>query len=314
MMYELTDRIRREVTKVIVGKDAVADRVLTAILAKGHVLLDDVPGVGKTTMALAFARTLGLETRRVQFTPDTLPSDLLGFSVYDKQSGRLEYKAGAVMTNLLLADEINRTSSRTQAALLEAMEERRVTVDGVTHPLPVPFAVLATQNPVGSAGTQLLPQAQLDRFMIRLHLGYPEFADEMNLLKDRHTANPLDSVRQVADKEALLKMQKEAVAVHMADSLYEYVTRLSRATREHAMITLGLSSRGALAVCRMAKAHAYMEGRDYAVPEDVAAIFADVSGHRVILSPKAKMTETSASSVIESVLASVPMPAAGRGE
>ena len=187
-------------------------------------------------------------------------------------------------------------------------------MDGRAHDVPQPFTVIATQNPVGSAGTQLLPQAQLDRFMIRLHLGYPEFADEMNLLKDRHTANPLDSVRQVADKEALLKMQKEAVAVHMADSLYEYVTRLSRATREHAMITLGLSSRGALAVCRMAKAHAYMEGRDYAVPEDVAAIFADVSGHRVILSPKAKMTETSASSVIESVLASVPMPAAGRGE
>lgn len=239
---------------------------------------------------------------------------MIGFSLYNKESKEFEYVKGAVMCNLLLADEINRTSSKTQSALLEVMEEGHVTVDGRAHDVPQPFTVIATQNPVGSAGTQLLPQAQLDRFMIRLHLGYPEFADEMNLLKDRHTANPLDSVRQVADKEALLKMQKEAVAVHMADSLYEYVTRLSRATREHAMITLGLSSRGALAVCRMAKAHAYMEGRDYAVPEDVAAIFADVSGHRVILSPKAKMTETSASSVIESVLASVPMPAAGRGE
>ena len=313
-MNELTGKIQTEIKKVIVGKDDVVRRVLMAILAQGHVLLEDVPGVGKTTLAMAFAKTLGLKTARVQFTSDTMPSDIIGFSVYDKDTGKLSYKPGAVMTNLLLADEINRTSSKTQSALLEVMEEGHVTVDGRAHDVPQPFTVIATQNPVGSAGTQLLPQAQLDRFMIRLHLGYPEFADEMNLLKDRHTANPLDSVRQVADKEALLKMQKEAVAVHMADSLYEYVTRLSRATREHAMITLGLSSRGALAVCRMAKAHAYMEGRDYAVPEDVAAIFADVSGHRVILSPKAKMTETSASSVIESVLASVPMPAAGRGE
>ena len=313
-MQEKIKEILDQIETVIVGKNEVMERILMAILAGGHVLMEDVPGVGKTTTAMTFARVLGLETRRVQFTSDTMPSDIIGFSVYDKDTGKLVYKPGAVMTNLLLADEINRTSSKTQSALLEVMEEGHVTVDGRAHDVPQPFTVIATQNPVGSAGTQLLPQAQLDRFMIRLHLGYPEFADEMNLLKDRHTANPLDSVRQVADKEALLKMQKEAVAVHMADSLYEYVTRLSRATREHAMITLGLSSRGALAVCRMAKAHAYMEGRDYAVPEDVAAIFADVSGHRVILSPKAKMTETSASSVIESVLASVPMPAAGRGE
>ena len=313
-MNSNVSKILTEVHKVIIGKDEVLEKILMTLLSRGHVLLDDVPGTGKTTAALAFHRALGLRYGRIQFTPDVLPSDIVGFSLYRKETGDFVYQPGAVMTNLLLADEINRTSSKTQSALLEVMEEGHVTVDGRAHDVPQPFTVIATQNPVGSAGTQLLPQAQLDRFMIRLHLGYPEFADEMNLLKDRHTANPLDSVRQVADKEALLKMQKEAVAVHMADSLYEYVTRLSRATREHAMITLGLSSRGALAVCRMAKAHAYMEGRDYAVPEDVAAIFADVSGHRVILSPKAKMTETSASSVIESVLASVPMPAAGRGE
>ena len=313
-MASKCNEILRQVQTVIIGKDEILAKVLMAILSGGHILLEDVPGVGKTTLALAFAKTLGIHSKRMQFTSDSMPSDVIGFSVYDKAGGALAYKPGAAMTNLLLADEINRTSSKTQSALLEVMEEGHITLDGVTRPVPQPFIVIATQNPVGSAGTQVLPPAQLDRFMIRLHLGYPEFADEMNLLKDRHTANPLDSVRQVADKEALLKMQKEAVAVHMADSLYEYVTRLSRATREHAMITLGLSSRGALAVCRMAKAHAYMEGRDYAVPEDVAAIFADVSGHRVILSPKAKMTETSASSVIESVLASVPMPAAGRGE
>ena len=293
-MNQIIGEIRREVGKVILGKDDAIAKVLMAMLSGGHVLLEDVPGTGKTTLALSFSKALGLDYKRIQFTSDTVPSDVIGFSLYNKESKEFEYVKGAVMCNLLLADEINRTSSKTQSALLEVMEEGHVTVDGRAHDVPQPFTVIATQN--------------------RLHLGYPEFADEMNLLKDRHTANPLDSVRQVADKEALLKMQKEAVAVHMADSLYEYVTRLSRATREHAMITLGLSSRGALAVCRMAKAHAYMEGRDYAVPEDVAAIFADVSGHRVILSPKAKMTETSASSVIESVLASVPMPAAGRGE
>ena len=302
------------VSRVIVGKEDAIKLVLCAILARGHILLEDVPGTGKTVMAKSLAKSLDADFARIQFTPDLLPTDVTGLSIWDAKAGEFTFKPGPVFTNILLADEINRATPRTQSALLEVMEEGHVTVDGRAHDVPQPFTVIATQNPVGSAGTQLLPQAQLDRFMIRLHLGYPEFADEMNLLKDRHTANPLDSVRQVADKEALLKMQKEAVAVHMADSLYEYVTRLSRATREHAMITLGLSSRGALAVCRMAKAHAYMEGRDYAVPEDVAAIFADVSGHRVILSPKAKMTETSASSVIESVLASVPMLAAGRGE
>ena len=319
-MNQIIGEIRREVGKVILGKDDAIAKVLMAMLSGGHVLLEDVPGTGKTTLALSFSKALGLDYKRIQFTSDTVPSDVIGFSLYNKESKEFEYVKGAVMCNLLLADEINRTSSKTQSALLEVMEEGHVTVDGRAHDVPQPFTVIATQNPVGSAGTQLLPQAQLDRFMIRLHLGYPEFADEMNLLKDRHTANPLDSVRQVADKEALLKMQKEAVAVHMADSLYEYVTllayitHLAETSRTHPLVTLGVSPRGALAVCRMAKAHAYMEGRDYAVPEDVAAIFADVSGHRVILSPKAKMTETSASSVIESVLASVPMPAAGRGE
>ena len=308
MMYELTDRIRREVTKVIVGKDAVADRVLTAILAKGHVLLDDVPGVGKTTMALAFARTLGLETRRVQFTPDTLPSDLLGFSVYDKQSGRLEYKAGAVMTNLLLADEINRTSSRTQAALLEAMEERRVTVDGVTHPLPVPFAVLATQNPVGSAGTQRLPASQLDRFLVRLHMGYPDRAAELALLKERHHTDPLDAVQPVTDVATLRRLIDEVSEVHIADAVYDYVAQLAEGTRSHPYIELGVSPRGALAVCRCAKASASLARRDYVVPEDVAAVLPDVCAHRLVMNAKARLHEYTPESALSELLREIAPP------
>lgn len=308
MMYELTEQIRREVTKVIVGKDAVADRVLTAILAKGHVLLDDVPGVGKTTMALAFARTLGLETRRVQFTPDTLPSDILGFSVYDKQSGRLDYKAGAVMTNLLLADEINRTSSRTQAALLEAMEERRVTVDGVTHPLPVPFAVLATQNPVGSAGTQRLPASQLDRFLVRLHMGYPDRAAELAIMKERHHADPLDAVQPVTDIATLRRLIDEVSEVHIADAVYDYVARLAEATRSHPYVELGVSPRGALAVCRCAKAYAYLARRDYVVPEDVAAVLPDVCAHRLVMNAKARLHEYTPESALSELLREIAPP------
>ena len=202
-MFEITQEIQKQIRRVVIGKDEVVRKVLMAILSRGHVLLEDVPGVGKTTMALAFAKVLGLDTKRVQFTSDTLPSDIIGFSVYDRETASLQYKAGAVMTNLLLADEINRTSSKTQSALLEAMEERQVTVDGLTRPLPVPFIVLATQNPVGSAGTQSLPNSQLDRFLIRLHMGYPDIKSQIAIMQDRHHANPLDSVEPVTDIEKL---------------------------------------------------------------------------------------------------------------
>ena len=245
-------------------------------MVKENVLLDDVPGTGKTTAALAFHRALGLRYGRIQFTPDVLPSDIVGFSIYRKESGTFVYQPGAVMTNLLLADEINRTSSKTQAALLEVMEERQVTVDGVTHPLPVPFAVIATQNPVGSAGTQLLPQAQLDRFMVRLEMGYPDFESQVNILRDRQQDDPLTQVREVSSAEALLEMQRQAQSVHMADPLLEYVTRLTEATRAHPLVLLGVSPRGALAVCRMAKSRAFMHGRDYVLPEDVQSVFIDV--------------------------------------
>ena len=275
-MHELTEQIQKEIRKVIIGKDDVIRKVLMAVLAQGHVLLEDVPGVGKTTLAMAFARTLGLDSRRVQFTSDTLPSDIIGFSVYDKETQMLSYKPGAVMTNLLLADEINRTSSKTQSALLEAMEEHQVTVDGVTHPLPDPFVVLATQNPAGSAGTQMLPSAQLDRFLIRLSIGYPDRAGQVALMKERHHANPLDQCRAIVDIPQLQKLIQETEQVYVSDAIYEYITDLAEATRANEYIQLGVSPRGALSVCRTAKACAYLEGRDYVIPEDVEQVLDEV--------------------------------------
>jgi len=307
-MNEVSRKILEQVNSVIIGKEAVTEKVLMAVLAQGHVLLEDVPGVGKTTMALAFARTLGLDSRRVQFTSDTMPSDIIGFSLYNKETGRFDYKSGAVMTNLLLADEINRTSSKTQSALLEAMEEYQVTVDGHTYPLPKPFVVLATQNPVGSAGTQLLPSSQLDRFMIRLAMGYPDFASQVNILRDRRTGDPLDAVDTVSSAAALLEMQAQARSVHVADALLAYITHLAEASRTHPLVTLGVSPRGALAVCRMCRSRAFMEGRDYVLPDDVAYIFSDVCAHRLILSAKARITETSAADVLAELLAAVPRP------
>ena len=307
-MSSNVDQILAEVHKVIVGKDDVMEKILMALISRGHVLLDDVPGTGKTTAALAFHRALGLRYGRIQFTPDVLPSDIVGFSVYSKEKGTFIYQPGAVMTNLLLADEINRTSSKTQAALLEAMEERQVTVDGVTHPLPAPFAVIATQNPVGSAGTQLLPQAQLDRFMVRLEMGYPDFESQVNILRDRQQDDPLTQVREVSSAAALLDMQQQAQAVHMADSLLEYVTRLTEATRTHPLVLLGVSPRGALAVCRMAKSRAFMHGRDYVLPEDVQNVFIDVCAHRLFLAPKAKISDTAAADVLTGLLDQVRRP------
>lgn len=300
--------ILSEIEKVIVGKTEIVEKVLMAVLAGGHVLMEDVPGVGKTTTAMTFAKVLGLDTRRVQFTSDTVPSDIIGYSVYDKQSNSFVYKPGAVMTNLLLADEINRTSSKTQSALLEAMEELHVTVDGQSYDLPKPFVVLATQNPVGSAGTQMLPSSQLDRFMIKISMGYPDFASQVSILRDRHTENPLNKITKIVDIEQLQLLVQEAAAVEVADSVYEYVTSLTQATREHPMVQLGISPRGALAVCRMAKAYAYLHGRDYLIPEDVATIFSDVCAHRLVLSTKARMMEERPENIIRGILDNVNMP------
>ena len=305
--------VLEEIEKVVIGKNQVIEKIFMAILASGHVLMEDVPGVGKTTTAMAFARALGLETKRVQFTSDTVPSDIIGFSVYDKASGRFVYKPGAVMTNLLLADEINRTSSKTQSALLEAMEERHVSVDGETHALPEPCIVLATQNPAGSAGTQLLPNSQLDRFLIKISMGYPDFASQVAILQERHTENPLDRMKPVLTKQELEALIRSVTAVEVAQEIYAYITRLAQATREHPAVQLGVSPRGALAVCRMAKAYAFLHGRDYAVPEDVAAIFPDVAAHRLMLGAKARMMEIDAGRVVAEILENTQMPAVKTG-
>ena len=307
-MNEKIQNILTEIESVIVGKNENVEKILMAILAQGHVLMEDVPGVGKTTTALTFAKVLGLDTRRVQFTSDTVPSDVIGYSVYDKKEDSFVYKPGAIMTNLLLADEINRTSSKTQSALLEAMEERRVTVDGRTYELPTPFVVLATQNPTGSAGTTLLPSSQLDRFLIRLSMGYPDHRSQINILRDRHSENPLDRVMPVVTKDELLSLVQETRNVEANDRIFDYITTLAEATRTHPMVELGVSPRGALALCRMAKAHAFLAGRDFVVPEDVASVFPDVCAHRLILSAKARMMEEKAENILAEILKSVDMP------
>lgn len=308
-MREQIEKILGEVSRVIVGKNDVVETLLTALLADGHILLDDVPGVGKTTMAVALGRVLGLDYRRIQFTPDVLPSDITGFSMINRDTGATEFKPGvALAANILLADEINRTSSKTQSALLEAMEEGQVTVDGATYPLKNPFTVIATQNHVGTAGTQLLPYAQLDRFLVRVSVGYPDFASQVDILRDRQRSNPVDALEQVTDRDEVLAMRDEVRGVTVKDSVLEYITRLAMATREQDSIELGVSPRGALAVCRMAKARAYVQGRDYATPQDVRDVFAVVCAHRIILTQKARLAGVTAEQALSDVLGAVEQP------
>ena len=306
--YQEACAVMNEVKKVVIGKDECVRLAMAAILAGGHILIDDIPGVGKTTLAMAFAGAMEMDSHRMQFTPDVLPADILGFSMYEKAQGAFVYQPGAIMCNLFLADEINRTSSKTQSALLDAMAAHRVTVDAQTYDLPTPFVVLATQNPTGSAGTTLLPSSQLDRFLIRLSMGYPDHRSQINILRDRHSENPLDRVQPVVTKDELLQLIQEARTVEANDRIFDYVTTLAEATRTHPMVELGVSPRGALALCRMAKAHAFLAGRDYAVPEDVAAVFPDVCAHRLILSAKARMMEEKAENILAEILKSVDMP------
>ena len=262
-MPQKITQLQEQLETIIKGKKEITDKILMAVLAKGHVLLEDVPGVGKTTTALALSRLMGMDFNRIQFTPDVVPSDVTGFTMYDKQSGQFLYRPGAVMCNLLLADEINRTSSKTQSALLEVMEEGRVTVDGETHTVPAPFVVIATENPVGSSGTQLLPESQLDRFMISVSMGYPDHQSLVELLRDRQKVNPLENAKTVLTREEVLNLQKKVQEVYVADAVLDYIAKLAEATREHELITLGLSPRGTLALCRMTKAAAYMRERDH---------------------------------------------------
>lgn len=307
-MPEKITQLQKELETIIKGKKAVTDKIIMAVLARGHILLEDVPGVGKTTTALALSRLMGMEFNRIQFTPDVVPSDVTGFTMYEKQTGQFMYRPGAVMCNLLLADEINRTSSKTQAALLEVMEEGRVTVDGETHEVPQPFVVLATENPVGSSGTQMLPESQLDRFMVSLSMGYPDHQSLVELLRDRQKVNPLELARTVITREEVLKLQSEVQDVYVADEVLDYIAKLAEATREYEMIVLGLSPRGTLALCRMAKAAAYMSARDYVIPKDVQTVFKDVAAHRMVLDSRARYQEKSAREILDAILAEVPQP------
>ena len=307
-MNSRTDAIINEIEKVIIGKRNVVERVLMAILSEGHILLDDVPGTGKTTLALSFAKVMGMEYHRIQFTPDVTPSDVVGFSLYDRKTEEFQYKPGAVMCNLLLADEINRTSSKTQAALLEVMEEGNATVDGKTYEIPKPFTVIATQNPFGSAGTQMLPQSQMDRFMIKLSMGYPDFESQVNILRDRQKEQPLDTLQMISSREEVQNMQQEVKAVEVAEDILRYITLLVEATRQNDRIQLGVSPRGALALNNMAKAAAYISGRDYVIPDDVLQVFAKVCAHRVILHPHAKVAGIQAEELMEQITHQISIP------
>ena len=292
-----------EMEKAVRGKRGVIEHILAALLAEGHILLDDMPGVGKTTLAVALSRAVDLRYRRVQFTPDVMPSDIVGFTLYDRASGSFVYRPGIVNhANLLLGDEINRTSSKTQSALLEAMEERQVTVDGDTYPLEQPFLVIATQNNVGSAGTQMLPYAQMDRFLVRLSMGYPDHDAQMNLLRQRQNADPLAQLNNVAAKTDVLRMQAEVQSVTAKDAILDYIARLTAASREHPLVEVGISPRGALFLDRMAKAHAYLMGRDYAVCEDVQNVFLDVCAHRLLLKRQARLENVTPQDVLTELL------------
>lgn len=282
---DLAANVVAEVKKVIVGKDAILFRVLAAILAQGHILLEDIPGVGKTTLALAFARALNLQFSRMQFTPDVMPSDITGFSIFSKATGKMEYQPGAVLCNLFLADELNRATSRTQSALLEAMEEGQVTVDGISHRVPDPFLVIATQNPVGASGTQKLPDSQLDRFLLRLSMGYPSPAEELELLKRRQYGGGMNGVCQVISREQLRLLREETGRVHVSEAVLQYIVQLVNATRNHPQLMQGASPRAALAVMSVSRAVAFLRGRDYVIPEDVQCIWTDAIAHRLLLAP-----------------------------
>ena len=305
---EYAQQILNQVRAVVVGKDPVLLWVLAAILAKGHILLEDIPGVGKTTMALAFSKVLDLGYSRVQFTPDVLPSDVTGYSVLDQSTGTMTYQPGTVLTNLFLADELNRATSRTQSALLEAMEEGQVTVDGTSYPLPQPFVVIATQNPTGAAGTQLLPDSQMDRFMVRLSLGYPSPKDEVTMVLNRQSGNPLHSLSALMRREDLVAIQNAVEETYINDAVVSYIVDLIVATRNHEDILRGASPRATLAVTAMAKAVARLRGRDYVVPGDVREVFGHTVAHRLILSPRAESQNKTAEQVLRQILDSVAAP------
>ncbi len=304
----LMSALAAEISNVIKGKDEALLIVLTALLAQGHVLIEDVPGVGKTTLAMALGRASGLQFRRAQFTPDVMASDITGFTIYNKAEGEFEYRDGLVMTNILLADEINRTSPKTQSALLEAMEEKRVTVDGVVHELPEPFMVIATQNSQGYVGTFPLPEAQLDRFMMKISMGYPTIADETRIMMDRLQDNPVNNVRNIMTLNQLMDCIDDVAHINFAESLCKYVAELAAATRNHPAVALGVSPRASVSIMQAARAFAYLLGRDYVIPEDIVRLLIPVFEHRIVLRHETRLSKKTVRSVLEDVVSAVTPP------
>jgi MoxR-like ATPase len=310
---QFAERISQNVEQVIVGKRHAVELLLVSLLCRGHVLLEDVPGTGKTVLAKSIARSIGSSFKRIQFTPDLLPSDVTGISIFNQQSREFEFRHGPIFAQIVLADEINRATPKTQSAMLEAMEERQITVDGTTYPLPAPFIVLATQNPIEYEGTFPLPEAQLDRFLLRLNLGYPDRLDEIAILKRQRQAHPLDSLPTVAQIDELLRLQGAIKEVYVDDLIEEYIVSLTTATRHHEDVYLGASTRGSLALYRTAQAWAAIKGRDYVAPDDVKELAGAVLGHRMIVSPAARIRSVTPASVVEDVLGGVPVPGARAG-
>lgn len=310
-LYPAVQQVLEQVNRVILGKSEEIREIMTTFLANGHVLLEDIPGVGKTTIAVAFSRAMGLDYKRVQFTPDVLPSDLTGFSVYRREEERFVYQPGSVFCNLLLADEINRTSPKTQSALLEVMEERRVTVDGVTREVPAPFLVIATQNPAGTAGTQYLPDAQVDRFMVSMSIGYPDYESELSMAKGVGPEEKYKTIQPSLSGERLLEIQKEAAQVYLSDAVCEYLLQLVRATRSHPSVERGASPRATIALVKMARACAWMDGRDYVTPADVSGQFPYVIRHRIRMSGAARMEKKSTEQVVQEILQAAEVPPMG---
>ena len=301
------EQIVTEVNKVVKGKERVVRKVLGAVLAGGHVLLEDIPGVGKTTLAMALGKSMELAYKRMQFTPDVLPSDIVGFTMYNSKTQEFEYKPGAIFCNLFLADELNRTSSKTQSALLEVMEESKVTVDGVSHMLPRPFTVIATENPFGSSGTQMLPESQLDRFLICLNMGYPSHEAAIDILKE-NAKKPLTLLKEVISAEEVQDLRTRTNDMYVHDSLYEYIVSLVEATRTSSLFSAGASPRGSIALLRMSKAMAMLNGRDYVTPEHISSVFVDVLGHRVKLSTRAKAEGKTTKAALEELFAGIKVP------
>lgn len=308
LAYKMSDDIINEVEKVVIGKHNSVLMLVTAMFAGGHVLIEDVPGVGKTTLAAALAKAAGLIFKRAQFTPDVMASDITGFNIYNRQTESFEFKEGLVMCNILLADEINRASPKTQSSLLEAMEENRVTVDGTTYEVPNPFMVIATQNPTGFVGTYPLPEAQLDRFSVKITMGYPSIMEEIDIIQARKTVNPADKIKSISSVEVVNALRKVSQLIHVSDELYKYIVLLTSSTRKNENLALGASPRASLALMRMSQAYAFTHHRSYVLPEDIAAVYKPTISHRLILKQEAKLNRITAEDILTDILHKTEIP------